>query len=63
MPPRKSGGLPKPKPKGKAAARPAKPKPATTRKDDVYEAEDSDPDELRHAYRYDVSLGACLGRQ
>lgn len=27
------------------------------RKDDVYEAQDSDPDELRHASRYDVGRG------
>lgn len=27
----------------------------SVRPDDVYEAEDSDPDELRHADRFDVS--------
>lgn len=49
--PGRGGGRP-PKPKGK------KKEPATIRPDDVYEAEDSDPDELRHAARYDVSSRA-----
>lgn len=48
-----------PKPKGKGGGRPAgrgKPdkKEPAIRTDDVYEADEADPDELRHASRYDV---------
>lgn len=38
-----------------AARRGKKPKPDA----DVFEAEDSDPDEVKHTYRYDVSGAAC----
>ena len=45
------------KSKGAGGRRRAKPEKQedVVRSDDVYEAEDSDPDELRHASRYDVS--------
>ena len=59
-------------PKGAGRGRPPggrfnKPQEAT-RKDDVYEAEDPEADEERHAERYDVSrrrrpASACSGHQ
>lgn len=47
--PRRGGGRP-PRARGK------RPEDAV-RKDDVYEAEDAEADEERHAERYDVSFG------
>lgn len=51
--PRRGGGRP-PRARGKRVE-------DAVRKDDVYEAEDAQADEERHAERYDVSFGGKHG--